>query len=136
MTSPFSVIIDGELLQKMVHQVFLSEFPLLFDNVMRLKSTVDDVAQHTWHTGSHHYGKLGHFPQHPTLVGDRPVRHIVHCEVWHALTHTGPIHDFWRQMVEGTSLFPKRNFPEEAFCMARRLVLMAYQVQDAPHPLD
>jgi hypothetical protein len=81
----------------------------------------------------YHYGKSGHFPQHPTLMGDRPAHHIVHCEVWHALTHMGPIHNFWRQMVE---LFPKRNVPEEAFCMARRLVLMAYQVRDAPHPLD
>jgi len=132
----FGVALDGEVIRKMVHQVFSSEFPLLFNNMMRLRSPVDDAGQHFWITGIYNYGKLGHFPPHPALTGDRPGRHTVHCEVWHALCNTGPIHEYWRPMIQGTSLFPERTFPEGAFYMARRLVLTVYKVQDASQPLD
>jgi hypothetical protein len=135
-TQLFGVAVNGEVIRKMVHQVFSSEFPLLFSNSMRLQSPVDVVAQHLWVTGIHNYGKLGHFPPHPSLVGDRPGRHAVHCEVWHALTKVGPIHEPWRPMVQGTSLFPERTFPDDAFYVARRQVLIAYKVRDASQPFD
>ncbi|KAH9988507.1 hypothetical protein BJV77DRAFT_964401 [Russula vinacea] len=132
----FNVAINGEVILKMVHQVFSSEFPLLFENTMHLKSLVDVVAQHTWATGIYHYGNLGHFPPHPSLIGDRPSRHTVHCEVWHALSNTGPIHESWRPMVQGTSLFPERTFPEDALYVARRLVLTIYKLKDTSQSSD
>ena len=135
-TRLFGVTLNGEIIRKMVHQVFSSEFPLLLSNSMHLRSPVDDLAQHLWITGLHNYGKLGHFPSHSALVGDRPARHLVYCEIWHALTNTGPIYEGWRPMVQGTTLFPERAFPEDAFYMARRLVLIHYRIRDASRPVD
>ena len=103
---------------------------------MHLRSPVDDVAQHLWITGLHHYGKLGHFPRHAALIGDSPTRNIVYCEVWQALTNTGPIHESWKPMVQGTTLFPKRTFPVDAFYVARRLILIVYQMRHASQPVD
>lgn len=131
----FGVTLDSEIIRKMIHQVFSSEFPLLLSNSMRLRSPVDDLAQHLWITGLHYYGKLRHFPSHPALAGDRPARHLVYCEIWQALTNTGPIYEGWRPMVEGTALFPERTFPEDAFYTARRLVLVYYGIRDASQPV-
>jgi hypothetical protein len=130
----FGAAIGGEIIRKMVYQVFSAEYPLLFSNTMRLRSPVDVVAQHLWVTGIHNYGKLGHFPPHSTLIGDRPARHSTICEVWHALIKTGPIHESWRPMVQGTALFPERTYPEDAFCVARMQVLVTYKVRDDPRP--
>jgi hypothetical protein len=127
-TQLFCVTLDGEIICKMVHQVFSTEFPLLLSNSMHLRSPVDDLAQHLWTTGLHNYGKSGHFSSHSALAGDRPSRHLVYCKIWHALTHTGPISERWRPMVQGTTLFPDRAFPEDAFYMARRLVLIHYKI--------
>ncbi|KAI9444417.1 hypothetical protein BJY52DRAFT_1194328 [Lactarius psammicola] len=127
----FGVNLDGEIIRKMVHQVFSSEFPLLLNNSMHLRSPVDDLAQHLWITGLHNYGKLGHFPTHSALTGDKPARHLVYCEIWHALTGTGPIHEGWRMMVQGTALFPDQTFLEDALNVARQSVLVQYGVLDA-----
>lgn len=135
-TQLFGVCLDGELIRKMVYQVFSSEFPLLFSNAMHLRSPVDDVAQHLWITGLHHYGKLGLFPRHSALVGDCPTRNVVYGEVWQALTNTGPIHESWRLMVQGTTLFPVQTFPADAFCVARSLVLVVYKIQKDSQPVD
>jgi len=39
-------------------------------------------------------------------------------------------------MVQGTSLFPEQSFPEDAFYVARRLVLTVYKIQDASQAFD
>jgi hypothetical protein len=39
-------------------------------------------------------------------------------------------------MVQGTTLFPERIFPEDAFYTARRLVLLYYRIRDASRPVD
>jgi hypothetical protein len=44
----FGVALDGELIQKLVYQVFSHDFPLLFSGEMHLRSPVDNVAQHLW----------------------------------------------------------------------------------------
>ena len=132
LTTPlFSLTLDGELIRKMVYQVFVSEFPLLFCNTMRLRSPVDDLAQHHWITGVYNYGRLNHFPPNSVLVSDRAARNVVSSEIWHALTRTGPTQESWRLMVQGTALFPATTFPEDAFQVARRLVLTHYKFQEA-----
>lgn len=132
----FGVALDGELIRKLIYQVFSHDFPLLFSGGMHLRSPVDDTAQHLWATGIYNYGRLSQFPAHPNLIGDRAARHIVCSEMWQALTSTGPIHESWRLMVEGTLLFPGTRFPEDAFYVARRLVLTLYGIQDERLPAN
>ncbi|KAI9447330.1 hypothetical protein BJY52DRAFT_1228303 [Lactarius psammicola] len=104
----FGVNLDGEIIRKMVHQVICGI------------------------TGLHNYGKLGHFPTHSALTRDKPTHHLVYCEIWHALTGTGPIHKGWRMMmVQGTALFPDQTFLEDALNMACQSVLVQYGVLDA-----
>jgi hypothetical protein len=65
-----------------------------------------------------------------------PTRNIVYCEVWQALTNTGPIHESWKPMVQDTTLFRVQTFPEDAFCVARRLVLVVYKIRDKSQAID
>lgn len=129
-TKLFGVSLDGKTIYKMVYQLLSATFPLLLSNSMHLRSPVDDLAQHLWITGIHNYGKLSHFPSHIALTGDtsRPARHMVYCEIWHALTCTGHINVGWKTMVQGTAIFPDQVFPEDAFHMARRSILIHYQI--------
>lgn len=132
----FGVSLDGNTICKMVYQVLSAKFPLLLSNSMHLRSPVDDLAQHLWTTGIHNYGKLSHFPSHMALTGDtsRPARHVVYCEIWHALTHTGLINVGWKTMVQDTALFSDQVFSEDAFHMARRSILNHYQILHTSQP--
>jgi len=132
----FGVALDGQLIRKMVHQVLSSELPLLFSNDMHLRSPVDDLAQHLFITGLHNYGVLLSFPPLPTLIGDKPVRNMIYCEVWQAMIDAGPVNESWRAMVLGTVLFPVPTFREDAFCAARRLVLTFYKIHHTTQGID
>jgi hypothetical protein len=132
----FGVALNGQLIRKMVHQVLSSELPLLFSNDMHLRSPVDDLAQHSFITGIHNYGVLMSFPPLPMLIGDKPVRNVVCCEIWQALIDVGPVNESWRAMVSGTVFFPVPTFREDALCAARRLVLMFYKIHNTDRAID
>lgn len=129
----FNVSLEGDIIRQMVQQLFSAEFPLLFSNVMHLRSPVDDQAQHTFATGLACYGRLLRFPpiEHLILIGDKPFRHLTACEIWQSLIKSAPIHDAWRYMVSGTVFFPTTTFPELAFQVARKSVLVLYGVAES-----
>ena len=60
---------------------------------MPLQSFVDDLAQHLYSTGLHAYGRLTIFPSFKHLTGDKAIHHLALCEIWQALTKSGPINN-------------------------------------------
>ena len=122
------ISLTGKTLSKMTLQLFYTEFPLIFHNSMPLRSPVDDLAQHLYSTGLRAYGRLTNFPSFKHLTSDKAIRHLTLCEIWQALTKCGPINDWWKGMVIGSTLFPVEYFPGMALRLARRLVLCNYEI--------
>ncbi|KAN0126154.1 hypothetical protein V8E53_015326 [Lactarius tabidus] len=122
------VALTGRAVCKMIWQLLSPEFPLLYHNLMILRSPVDDLAQHQYATGIRAYGRLTHFPSLSHLTGDKAIRGQTFCEIWHAFTKCGPISDMWKGLVVGSMLFPVEHFPGLAFRVARNLVLSNYGI--------
>lgn len=125
----FGFPLNGQIIRKMIYQVVNSQFPLLFTGKMHLRSPVDDLAQHLYSTGAKHYGIIRKFPPHKALTGTKAARHLVACEVWHALINAGPIMGYWRAMCSGSNIFTTEMHRGRALQMARRLVLHFYGVK-------
>lgn len=124
----FGIAITGKVICKAAYQLLGREFPLLFRNIMGLRSPVDDLAQHLHQTGLRNYGVLSIFPSMPNIPGDKAIRHLTFCEIWQAFIKCGPTNSLWKDLVMGSSLFPAQCFPGLAFQMARNLVLNAYGI--------
>lgn len=124
----FGTAIDGKVICNMAYQLLERDFPLLFRNIMHLRSPVDDLAQHLYQTGLRNYGVLTIFPSERYLSSDKAIRHLTFCEIWQALIKCGPINDYWKDLVMGSALFPVQRFPALAFQMARSLVLNVYGI--------
>ena len=124
----FGVPLNGKIICKMIQQLFVAEFPLLLSNTMHLRSPVDDLAQHLYETGLRSYGKLSMFPSFKHLTGDKPIRNLTYCEIWHAMTKCGPINNMWKDLTKGSVLFEAQHYPDFAFRLARNLVLNHYGI--------
>ena len=130
------VPLDGQSLRQIIHQVMNANVPLLLQNNMKIRSPVDDAGQHRYATGVVNYGVLSAFPRLRILRGDKPDRHIICSEIYHALTGTGPVNNSWRDMITGTALLPIAIFRDEAFAVARQSTIQYYGIQDVRTPLE
>ncbi|KAH9038103.1 hypothetical protein EDB85DRAFT_2142108 [Lactarius pseudohatsudake] len=106
------VSLTGKAICKIIWQLLSAEFPLLFHNVMLLRSPVDDLAQHH----------------------EKAIRGQTFCEIWQALTKCGPINDMWKGLVVGSAIFPVEYFPGLALRVARKLILSNYGIHMCRSP--